>query len=263
MGEKPEHIYRFSASGSNRPSARQPPRKQRSPKVAPASSTASILAAVNPFTSPSHTDAKDSSLNVPSRLTADRDVGHDLPPGCRVANTLLSRQPAQSSSRSERGLNFQAFSGTGFSLGSGASGLNPRKTSKPTATVTSEKQIPLLDNRARGEIARTVLPIDGLEGRNVHQIGQSGDNFRQNYNINCAIDRDDNNVSGYVEIPRNRHVSRSGDGTDNVGNRLLASGDNDRVGSLGYSGIDNGDFADPQNEKQIFQEVSRNARKRV
>ena len=160
----------------------------------------------------------------------------------------MPRQPALSSSRSERGQNFEAFSGTGFALGSGASGRNPRKTSKPTATVTSEIQIAQLDNRARTEITRAVSPIDRLDDRNLHQIGPSGDNYIQNYNVNRATGGLDNNVSGSVVIPRNRHVSRSGDGTDNVGNRLVGLGDSDMVGSLGYSGI--------ENEDQIFQEVS-------
>ena len=268
-------IY-FTVSGSNRQQGRQPPRKQKSPKSSSPSSTTNILAAMNQFTSPSltsrnHTspsltDPEDNSLNLLGRLTAGREVGHDLPPGCRVANTPLSRQPALSSSRSEMGQSFKAFSGQGFALGSGSSGNTPNRARKPTATITSERQIQQLDSSASNDSSRIVLPVDRLDERNVHQIGPSGDSSRQNYGIDSAIDRHGINSPGNIGIPRigsrseSHNVSWSGDGTDNVGNRPLGFGDSDMVASLGSRGIGTGDFVDPQNEDLIFQEVSRNFR---
>ena len=201
-------------------------------------------------------ETEDNMLDISSRLTPNRDSSHDLPPGCSVANIPLARQPAQSRSRLEMEQNFKAFSGTGFTLGTGPSGRTPHSNSRATATVTGENQVLQPDSSAHSN--RTMLPLDRFEERNSYQMGPFGDSLKRSYNVDSAIEVSGKDNLRSVGNPRNRSVSMLDDGrTDDIGNRPLRSGDGGGVESLVSSGLDKEDFADSQNEDQIFQEVSR------
>lgn len=168
-------------SGSNR--GKQPVRKLKSTKI----NTQSRISTHDAMGLSTKTVSSGNNvLNTSDELRLEKNISHDLPPGCWTADVPLTRHVGQS--RTESGETFKAFSGTGFTLGSGTTLRGDRR---PTATVTSEDQIKSSDDSVAG---KPWMPFSKSKIRN-QQPGPYSDTGERNYN-NVSDD-----VLGIVRMP--------------------------------------------------------------